>query len=134
IRSSLRDYDRLQALAVILVYIQIGCALVGSLGALYNGVLMINLAVAFFALVAMDSSSQSLGPTYAVLLFFAILLDIAWFILFSHTLRNIIPDEKYEPLFAFSLRLALSMEIIGFSVTFFSSILWIQIRIRHLLS
>ncbi|XP_026661213.2 uncharacterized protein LOC103709088 isoform X5 [Phoenix dactylifera] len=85
IRSFLRDYDRLQSLAVILIYIQIGCALVGSLGALYNGVLLINLVVALFALVAIESSSQSLGRTYAVLLFFAILLDIAW---------NITPDEK----------------------------------------
>ncbi|XP_026661211.2 uncharacterized protein LOC103709088 isoform X4 [Phoenix dactylifera] len=94
IRSFLRDYDRLQSLAVILIYIQIGCALVGSLGALYNGVLLINLVVALFALVAIESSSQSLGRTYAVLLFFAILLDIAWFVLFSHTIWNITPDEK----------------------------------------
>ncbi|KAG1338232.1 hypothetical protein COCNU_04G005380 [Cocos nucifera] len=126
IRSFLRDYDRLQSLAVILIYIQIGCALVGSLGALYNGVLLINLVVALFALVAIESSSQSLGRTYAVLLFLAILLDIAWFILFSHTIWNITPDEKYGPLFVFSLRLALSMQIIGFSVRFLSSFLWIQ--------
>ncbi|XP_008792499.2 uncharacterized protein LOC103709088 isoform X2 [Phoenix dactylifera] len=126
IRSFLRDYDRLQSLAVILIYIQIGCALVGSLGALYNGVLLINLVVALFALVAIESSSQSLGRTYAVLLFFAILLDIAWFVLFSHTIWNITPDEKYGPFFVFSLRLALSMQIIGFSVRFLSSFLWIQ--------
>ncbi|RVX13036.1 hypothetical protein CK203_009735 [Vitis vinifera] len=83
IQNFLRDYDRLQFFAVILIYIQIGCALVGSLGALYNGVLLINLAVALFALVAIESSSQSLGRTYAVLLFFSILLDISWFTLFS---------------------------------------------------
>ncbi|XP_010922893.1 uncharacterized protein [Elaeis guineensis] len=126
IRSFLRDYDSLQSVAVILIYIQIGCALVGSLGALYNGVLLINLVVALFALVAIESSSQSLGRTYAVLLFSAILLDIAWFILFSHTIWNITPDEKNGPLFVFSLRLALSMQIIGFSVRFLSSFLWIQ--------
>lgn len=40
--------------------------------------------------------------------------------------RNISPDEKYGPLFVFSLRLALSMQIIGFSVRFLSSFLWIQ--------
>ncbi|KAF8398615.1 hypothetical protein HHK36_017546 [Tetracentron sinense] len=84
IRSWLRDYDKIQAGAVILIYIQIGCALVGSLGALYNGVLMINLAIALFALVAIESSSQSLGRTYAALLLSAILLDILWFILFSN--------------------------------------------------
>lgn len=66
---------------------QIGCSLVGSLSALYNGVLLINLVVALFALIAIESSSQSLGRTYAVLLLCAILLDIAWFIFISHTMR-----------------------------------------------
>ncbi|WOL17099.1 hypothetical protein Cni_G25888 [Canna indica] len=127
IRSWLRDYDCLQSVAVVLIYIQIGCALVGSLGALFNGVLLINLVVALFALVAIESSSQSLGRTYAVLLFFSIVLDIAWFILFSHTIWNITPDQKFGPLIVFSLKLALSMEIIGFSVRFLSSFLWIQI-------
>lgn len=66
------------------VFFKIGCALIGSLGALYNGVLLIDLAIALFALVAIESSSQSLGRTYAVLLFFSVLLDISWFTLFSH--------------------------------------------------
>nr|XP_018679951.1 PREDICTED: uncharacterized protein LOC103980257 isoform X2 [Musa acuminata subsp. malaccensis] len=109
IRSWLHDYDCLQSVAVVLIYVQIGCALVGSLGALFNGVLLINLVVALFALVAIESSSQILGRTYAVLLVFSILLDVAWFILFSHTIW-----------------LALWMEIIGFSVRFLSSFLWIQ--------
>lgn len=63
---------------------KIGCALIGSLGALYNGVLLANLVIALFALVAIESSSQSLGRTYAALLICAILLDISWFILFAH--------------------------------------------------
>lgn len=60
--------------------------MLGSLGALFNGVLLVNLVVALFALVAIESSSQSLGRTYAVLLFCAILLDIGWFILFSQSI------------------------------------------------
>ena len=63
---------------------KIGCALIGSLGALYNGVPLINIAIALFALVAIQSSSQNLARTYAVLLFCAILIDILWFILFTH--------------------------------------------------
>ncbi|XP_072996257.1 uncharacterized protein [Typha latifolia] len=126
IQSFLRDYDSLQELAVLLIYIQIGCSLVGSLGALFNGVLLINLVVALFALVAIESSSQSLGRTYAVLLFFAILLDVAWFILFLGTIWNIVPNEKYGPVLVFSVKLALWMQIIGFSVRFLSSFLWIQ--------
>lgn len=39
--------------------------------------------------------------------------------------RSIAP-EKYGPLYAFSVKLALSMQIIGFSVRFCSSVLWIQ--------
>ncbi|ONM52456.1 uncharacterized protein [Zea mays] len=126
LRSFLRDYDALQSLALVLIYLQIGCALIGSLGALFNGVLVINLVIGLFAVVAIESSSQRLGRTYAVLLFFAVVLDVAWFILFSHAIWTINPDDKYGQLFVFSLRLALWMQIIGFSVRFLSSFLWIQ--------
>ncbi|KAM0824054.1 hypothetical protein ACQ4PT_070464 [Festuca glaucescens] len=126
VRSFLRDYDALQSLALALIYLQIGCALIGSLGALFNGVLVINLVIGLFAVVAIESSSQRLGRTYAVLLFFAIVLDVAWFILFSRDIWNCTPDEKYGQLFVFSLRLALWMQIIGFSVRFLSSFIWIQ--------
>ncbi|KAM5582203.1 hypothetical protein ABKV19_002560 [Rosa sericea] len=126
IQAWLRDYDRLQYLAVILLYIQIACALLGSLGALYNGVLLINLAIALFALVAIESSSQSLGRTYAVLLFCAIFLDIFWFILFCHEIWILTPGD-YTALYIFSIKLTLVMQIIGFSIRFSSSFLWIQI-------
>ncbi|KAL5198057.1 hypothetical protein ABZP36_001569 [Zizania latifolia] len=126
LRSFLRDYDALQSVALALIYLQIGCALIGSLGGLFNGVLVINLVIGLFAVVAIESSSQRLGRTYAVLLFFAIVLDVAWFILFSHAIWNITPEEKYGQLFVFSLKLALWMQIIGFSVRFLSSFIWIQ--------
>ncbi|XP_077235966.1 uncharacterized protein LOC143877666 isoform X2 [Tasmannia lanceolata] len=104
---------------------EIGCALVGSLGALYNGVLLINLVVALFALIAIESSSQSLGRTYAVLLVCAILLDVVWFILFSHEIWNI-SSKNYGAFFIFSVRLALGMQIIGCSVRLVSSFFWVQ--------
>ncbi|XP_010542472.1 PREDICTED: uncharacterized protein LOC104815673 isoform X2 [Tarenaya hassleriana] len=126
IQPWLRDYVRLQSLAVILIYAQIGCALIGSLGALYNGVLLINLAIALFALVAIESNSQSLGRTYAVLLFCAILLDISWFILFTQEIWTMSP-KTYGTFFIFSVKLTLTMEIIGFSVRLSSSFLWLQI-------
>ncbi|KAK9757162.1 hypothetical protein RND81_01G144700 [Saponaria officinalis] len=84
IQTWLRDYDQLQSFAVFLLYLQIGFALVGSLGAMYNGVSLVNLAIALFALVAIQSGSQSLGRTYALLLLSAILLDFVWFLLFSY--------------------------------------------------
>ncbi|XP_023903542.1 nuclear pore complex protein NUP214 [Quercus suber] len=122
----LRDYDRLQSFAVILIYIQIGCALIGSLGALYNGVLLINLGIALFALVAIESRNQKLSRTYAVLLFCALPLDVSWFILFTHEIWNI-SSEDYGIFIIFSLKLTLAMQIIGFTVRLLSSLLWIQI-------
>lgn len=122
----LRDYVRLQSLVVILIYAQIGCAMIGSLGALYNGVLLINLAIALFALVAIESNSQSLGRTYAALLFCAILLDISWLILFSSEIWNI-SSEMYKAFYIFSVKLTMAMEIAGFIVRLSSSLLWFQI-------
>ncbi|KAI5596405.1 hypothetical protein BDE02_03G205100 [Populus trichocarpa] len=122
----LRDYDSLQYLALFLIYLQIGCSLIGSLGALYNGILLLNLAISLFALVAIESSSQRLCRTYAFLLFSSILLDIAWFILFSHPIWNISSD-KYGMFFVFSVKLTLAMQIVGFTVRLPSSLLWIQI-------
>ncbi|CAJ1939714.1 unnamed protein product [Sphenostylis stenocarpa] len=122
----IRDYDRLQSFAVILIYLQIGCALIGSLGASYNGVSLVNLAVALFALVAIESSSQSLGRTYAFLLFCAILLDVSWFILFAHEIWNI-STQGYTAFFIFSVKLTLAMQSVGFTVRLSSSLLWIQI-------
>lgn len=125
IQPWLRDYVRLQSFAVILLYIQIGCALIGSLGALYNGVLLINLAIPLFALVAIENSSEALSRTYAVLLFCSILLDIAWFFLFSHDIWIITPND-YGIYFIVSLKITLSMQIVGFCVRLSSSLLWIQ--------
>ncbi|KAM7279223.1 hypothetical protein ACFE04_006357 [Oxalis oulophora] len=126
IRSWLRDYDRLQNFALLLIYIQIGCSLIGSLGASFNGVLLINFCISLFALVAIASSSQSLGRTYAILLFSSILIDIAWFILFSHHIWHASPTD-YGSYFVFSIKLTLVMQIIGFFVRLSSSLLWIQI-------
>ncbi|KAF3523951.1 hypothetical protein F2Q69_00048134 [Brassica cretica] len=106
--------------------IQIGCALIGSLGALYNGVLLINLVIALFALVAIESNSQSLGRTYAVLLLCALLLDISWFILFTQEIWSI-SAETYGTFFIFSVKLTMAMEMIGFFVRLSSSLLWFQI-------
>ncbi|CAI9263041.1 unnamed protein product [Lactuca saligna] len=102
IQTWLRDYDKIQSFAVILIYIQIACALIGSLGALYNGITLVNLGIGLFALVAIESSSQSLGRTYAALLFSAILLDILWFIFFSQEIWNI-SSEIYGEFAIFSM-------------------------------
>lgn len=48
------------------------------------------------------------------------------FNLILYLYRNITPEEKYGQLFVLSLKLALWMQIIGFSVRFLSSFIWIQ--------
>ncbi|XP_022985683.1 uncharacterized protein LOC111483665 isoform X8 [Cucurbita maxima] len=55
--------------------------------------------------------------TYALLLFSAIFLDIFW---------NV-SSKQYGPLFTFSVKLTLAMQIIGFAVRLSSSLLWIRI-------
>ncbi|KAK9757161.1 hypothetical protein RND81_01G144700 [Saponaria officinalis] len=125
IQTWLRDYDQLQSFAVFLLYLQIGFALVGSLGAMYNGVSLVNLAIALFALVAIQSGSQSLGRTYALLLLSAILLDFVWFLLFSYDIWHT-SSEDYGTFFIFSLKLIFLMQILGLSVRISSSFVWIQ--------
>ncbi|XP_042011339.1 uncharacterized protein LOC121759724 isoform X1 [Salvia splendens] len=125
IENWIREYDNIQRLAIKLIYAQIACALIGSLGALFNGVLLVNLGISLFALVAIESSSQSLARTYAVLLFSSILLDLSWFFLFSHHIWNI-PSEIYGTFVSLSLKLTLATQIIGFSVRLSSSLLWMQ--------
>jgi hypothetical protein len=60
--------------------------------------------IGLFAVVAIESSSQRLGRTYAVLLFFAVVLDVAWFILFSHAIWYVFGSHHlsaYLPQFFF---------------------------------
>lgn len=96
------------------------------MGALFNGILLVNMAVSLFALVAIETSSQILGRTYGILLICMIILDASWFFFFSGTIWNVSYNESYGPFFVFSLKLALWMQIIGFSIRIFSSLLWIQ--------
>lgn len=83
-RRWIGNYDKLQRLALVLIYAQIGCSLLGSLSPLYNGVLILHLGISLFGLVAVESSNQSLARTYAFLLFCSFFLDLTWFFLFSH--------------------------------------------------
>ncbi|KAK4441072.1 hypothetical protein Salat_0442100 [Sesamum alatum] len=125
IEAWIRDYDNLQWLAVKLIYAQIACALIGSLAPLYNGVLLVDLGISLFALVAIESSSQSLARTYAFLLFCSLFLDISWFLLFSHDIWRT-PSEFHGTFLSILVNLTLAMQIVGFSVRLSSSLLWIQ--------
>ncbi|KAK4763053.1 hypothetical protein SAY86_008821 [Trapa natans] len=98
----------------------------GSLGAQYNGVLLTNLTIALFALVAIESNSQKLARIYAALLFCAISLDIAWFILFTRDIWSF-SSKAHGEIFIFSVKLTLAMQIVGCTVRIASSFIWIQI-------
>ncbi|XP_024545651.1 uncharacterized protein LOC9648591 [Selaginella moellendorffii] len=94
-------YDRVQSLAVILLYVQVisvPCISIHFPNFISSGVLLANLAIALFALVAIESGSHSLGRAYAALLVCAlhtspwrsgkfltcwIFLVFAWFAAFS---------------------------------------------------
>lgn len=126
IRAWFQSYENLQFLAVLLLYLQVTCSLIGSLGVSFTGALVANLAIALFALVAIESGSQALGRTYAVLLVCALLLDVAWFILFSVEIRQYPHDTNVGKFTAFSLQLVLGMQIAGFIVRFLSAFLWLK--------
>lgn len=119
-------YDAVQTCAVVLLYLQVGCALVGSLGAVYNGIVLANLALALFALVAIESGSQSLGRAYAALLALSLVLDIVWFILFTNEIRELWGSTELGKLGAFSVELMFWMQAIGSGLRFSSSFLWCQ--------
>ncbi|KAJ7558019.1 hypothetical protein O6H91_04G021900 [Diphasiastrum complanatum] len=126
IKAWFQSYDRLQHLAVVFLYVQVACAFIGSLGALYSGVLVVHLALALFALVAIESGSQTLGRTYAGLLGCAVLLDIAWFMIFTYEIRFANKDNIFGKFSVISLRLVLWMQFVGFAVRILSSFLWVQ--------
>ncbi|CAM6099617.1 unnamed protein product [Calypogeia fissa] len=117
------NYDDLQTGAIVLLYLQVACSLIGSLGAFYTGVLVANLALALFGLVAIASGSQTLGRTYAALLACTLLVDIAWFILFSVEIRR---DPSYRELSVFSVWIVFSMQVASSALRLLSSLFWVQ--------
>ncbi|BBM97746.1 hypothetical protein MPTK1_1g07980 [Marchantia polymorpha subsp. ruderalis] len=125
-RAWFQNYDDIQTCAVVLLYLQVVICLIGSLGASYTGVLVANLTLALFALVAIESGSQTLGRTYAGLLAFAVVIDIVWFILFTQEIGQKEEDSTFGRFSIFSLKLVFWMQVIGFSVRFLSGFLWLQ--------
>ncbi|KAG0626088.1 hypothetical protein M758_2G101200 [Ceratodon purpureus] len=119
-------YDAVQTCAVVLLYIQVGCALIGSLGAVYTGIVLANLALALFALVAIESGSQSLGRAYAGLLVVSLVLDIVWFCLFTNEIRHFGSETQLGKFGAFSVQLMFWMQAAGSGFRFVSSFLWVQ--------
>ncbi|KAH6766541.1 hypothetical protein C2S52_017524 [Perilla frutescens var. hirtella] len=117
--------EKVERVAVVLIYGQIGCSLLGSLSPLYNGVLILHLGVSLFGLVAVESSNQSLARTYAFLLFCSFFLDLSWFFLFSHHIWHF-PAGVYGSFASYAVRLTLVVQIVGVSLRLLSSFLWIQ--------
>ncbi|KAJ7524898.1 hypothetical protein O6H91_17G026800 [Diphasiastrum complanatum] len=119
-------YDHLQSVAIFLLYLQVLCSLIGSLGVLYNGILLANLVLALFALVAIESGSERLGRIYAVILALALLLDITWFILFTNEIRQSNRYTEFGKFWELPLRIVLWMQSISFGLHFVSSFIWLM--------
>ncbi|KAH7365731.1 hypothetical protein KP509_18G043100 [Ceratopteris richardii] len=119
-------YENLQFLAVILIYAQVGCSLIGSLGVSYIGLLLANLTICLFALVAIESRSQGLTRTYAALLTSSLFLDIIWFSLFSAEIRRYTHEAQVGKFTAFSLEIVFLMQVLGFIVRCLSGFVWFQ--------
>ncbi|XP_024400330.1 uncharacterized protein [Physcomitrium patens] len=119
-------YDVLQTCAVVLLYMQVGCAFVGSLGVVHTGIVLANLALALFALIAIESGSQSLGRAYAGFLSLSLLLDIVWFCLFANEIRDFWNDTQLGKFGALSVKLTFWMQVSGSGLRLISSFLWCQ--------
>lgn len=117
------SYDDLQTGAIVLLYLQVVSSLIGSLGAFYTGVLVANLALALFGLVAIESGSQTLGRAYAALLACTLLIDIAWFVLFSVEIRR---DPSFRDFSVFSIWIVFSAQVASCTLRFLSSLFWVQ--------
>ncbi|KAL2650979.1 hypothetical protein R1flu_019107 [Riccia fluitans] len=125
-RTWFQNYDDIQTCAIVLLYLQVLCSLIGSLGASYTGVLVANFALALFALIAIESGSQTLGRAYAGLLALAVVIDIVWFILFTREIRQKEEGSTFGRFSIFSLKLVFWMQVIGFTLRFLSGFLWLQ--------
>nr|XP_024374677.1 uncharacterized protein LOC112281897 isoform X1 [Physcomitrium patens] len=109
----------------------VACALIGSLGAVYTGIVLANFTLALFALVAIESGSQSLGRAYGGFLALALLLDIVWFCLFTIEIRHSWNETQLGKFGAFSVKLMFCMQASGCGLRLISSFLWCQMyRLR----
>ncbi|CAM6035320.1 unnamed protein product [Sphagnum compactum] len=120
------DYNDVQICAIVLLYVQVVCALIGSLGALYTGIVVANLMLALFALVAIESGSQSLGRAYVGLLALALVLDILWFILFTSEIRNFTKESPLGKFGTISVKLTFWMQASGSVLRFVSVLVWVK--------
>jgi uncharacterized membrane protein len=105
---------------------QVVCALIGSLGALYTGIVVANLMLALFALVAIESGSQSLGRAYVGLLALALVLDILWFILFTSEIRNFTKESPLGKFGTISVKITFWMQASGSVLRFVSVLVWLK--------
>ncbi|XP_024516264.1 uncharacterized protein LOC9659012 isoform X2 [Selaginella moellendorffii] len=120
IREWLLVPEHLQSLGTALIYIQIGCAFLGSLSKLYTGVPVAELAIALFALIAIESGIQVLLRIYLVLMGCNLLLDVSWFVLVANELRNIAPGK----LSAMALYIFLGLQATSSIARMVSAFIW----------
>lgn len=105
---------------------QIICGLVGSLGALYTGIVLANLVVALFALVAIASGYESLGRAYAACLGVGLVLDVVWFSFFSNEIWSLHRHFPIQGWAGLSVLLTFYSECVSCVLRVLSAFLWCQ--------
>ncbi|GJP36350.1 hypothetical protein CLOM_g20866 [Closterium sp. NIES-68] len=126
--SWLDSYEDVQNAALTLLYLQVFIGLLGVVGPTYTGVLVADVVVALFGLVAVASGYQALGRTYALLLPLMLLLDTLWLALFApHIWSTELTDPwSRHPLVAAAVLLELACHCLTFALRLLSALLWLQ--------
>ncbi|CAI5990061.1 unnamed protein product [Closterium sp. NIES-64] len=98
-----KRYEDVQNAALTLLYLQAFIGLLGTVGPTYTGVIVADVGVALFGLVAVASGYQALGRTYAALLMLMLLLDSLWLALFAPHIwcplrpPHLVPSPAHSP-------------------------------------
>ncbi|CAI5464102.1 unnamed protein product, partial [Closterium sp. Yama58-4] len=126
--SWLDSYEDVQNAALTLLYLQAFIGLLGTVGPTYTGVIVADVGVALFGLVAIASGYQALGRTYAALLLLMLLLDSLWLALFAPHIwsTELTSPWRQHPLVAAAVLLELTCHSLTFALRLLSALLWLQ--------
>ncbi|CAI5989344.1 unnamed protein product [Closterium sp. NIES-64] len=123
-----KRYEDVQNAALTLLYLQAFIGLLGTVGPTYTGVIVADVGVALFGLVAVASGYQALGRTYAALLMLMLLLDSLWLALFAPHIwsEELTAPWRQHPLVALAVLLELTCHSLTFTLRLLSALLWLQ--------
>lgn len=124
----LGSYEDVQNAAITLLYMQVFIGLFGVVGPTFTGVIVADVVVALFGLVAVASGYQTLGRTYAGLLAVMLVLDAVWLTLFAPHIWSTELTSPWidHPLVAAAVLAELLCHVITTALRLISTLLWMQ--------